>query len=85
MRKDRRVHRRCYVASSPEHAHLQRTAFAIVRTLGLTREERQELAGMLPGRDGPCSWADLSTDELAQIVLWLQGAQLIRDLMRMRA
>lgn len=72
--------------SSPEHAHLQRTAFAIVRTLGLTRPERQELAGMLPGRDGaPCSWADLSTDELAQMVLWLQGAQLIRDLMRMRS
>jgi hypothetical protein len=66
---------------------LRRHAFALVRELNLSDEERQELAMMLPGRkgsQGPVSWALLDVDELAHLVNWLEGARLVLALYRQR-
>lgn len=66
---------------------LARHAFAIARDLGLSDDERREWAMMLPSRrgaSGPVSWADLTTDEFAHLVIQLDGARLHRDLIRLR-
>jgi len=68
--------------------HLQRKAFAIATDLGLTADERRELAHMLPGTEqntsGRRSWVTLDQDDLAHLVTWLDGARLVRDLLSMR-
>lgn len=54
--------------------------------LGLTDDERHELAMMLPGRHGePVSWGRLSDDEVAVLCAWLRGASLVVDLYLLRA
>ena len=71
-----------------ERKALARKAFLIARDLGLSDVERRELAAMLPGTDvapnGQRSWAGLERDDLAHLILWLEGARLVRDLMRLR-
>lgn len=65
-----------------------RYAAALAADLRLTDDERRELAMMLPSRmgaSGPVSWALLDKSELAHLVMWLAGAQLVRDLLRLRA
>ena len=64
-----------------------RRAFAVARALGLSDTERAELANLLPGIDagtGRVSWSVLDVDQLAHLVTWLEGARLVRDLMRLR-
>ena len=67
---------------------LRRHAFALARELNLTDEERREVAMRLPSRSGaqgPVSWALLDVDELAHLVAWLQGAEIVHALYRQRA
>jgi len=68
-------------------AYLMRYARALAADLGLTDEERRELAMMLPSRSdatGPVSWRDLSVEELAIMVHWLNGAMKVYELLRLR-
>ena len=53
----------------------------------MTDEERRELAMMLPSRSGatgPVSWRELSVEELAIMVHWLNGALKVYELLRLR-
>ncbi len=64
-----------------------RYARALSDDLGLTDEERRELAMMLPSRSGatgPVSWKQLSVEELAIMVHWLNGALKVYELLRLR-
>ena len=71
-----------------ERAALNRRAFAIASDLTLTPTERRELAAMIPSADvspdGLRSWGTLTVDELAHLCIMLDGARLVRDLMRLR-
>lgn len=66
---------------------LMRHAFALAHELALSDDERRELAMMLPSRrdaQGAVSWSLLDVDELAHLVLWLDGARLVHALYRLR-
>lgn len=70
-----------------DRGYYMRYAQALAGELRLTDEERRELAMMLPtqmGASEPVSWATLDASELAHLVTWLNGARLVRDLIRMR-
>lgn len=68
--------------------YLRRRAFAVSADLGLTDAERRELAAMLPGtpisENGERSWRTLEPEDWAHLITWMDGARLVRDLMRMR-
>ena len=67
--------------------YLMRYARALSDDLGLEDEERRELAMMLPtrsGATGPVSWKELSVEELAIMVHWLNGAMKVYELLRLR-
>lgn len=67
--------------------YLMRYARALAADLGLTDDERRELAMMLPTRShatGPVSWGDLRVDELAIMVHWLNGSLKVYELLRLR-
>ena len=69
-------------------SYLRRYAFALSNELGLTDEERRELAMMLPTRmdaTEPVSWSTLSVKEYATLVHWLNGAAKVYSLLRQRA
>ena len=64
-----------------------RYAFALAKELGLSDEERRELAMMLPSQmdaHEPVSWATLDVTELATMVHWLNGATRVYSLLRQR-
>lgn len=68
-------------------AYLMRRARALAAELGLTDEERQELAMMLPGQmhaSEPVSWARLTDEDLSVMVHWLLGATRVYELLRLR-
>lgn len=68
-------------------ARLMRQAFALARELALSDDERRELAMMLPSRreaQAPVSWSALHVDELAHLVIQLEGARLVLALYRQR-
>lgn len=63
-------------------------ALFFARDVGLSDEERRELAMMLPGQSsasGPVSWAHLSETDLAVMCAWLRGARLFVDLVAQRS
>ena len=67
--------------------YLTRYAFALANELGLTDEERRELAMMLPTRMNahePVSWAVLDVKELATMVHWLNGATRVYTVLSQR-
>lgn len=68
-------------------AYLMRYARALATELGLTDDERRELAMMLPSRmnqSEPLSWSRLDSKELATMVHWLNGALRVYSLLRLR-
>lgn len=68
-------------------AYLMRYARALSDDLGLSDEERRELAMMLPtrsGAQGPVSWRELTVEELAIMVHWLNGAMKVYELLSLR-
>lgn len=72
---------------SPRRAYLMRRARALAGDLGLTDEERRELAMMLPdqkGASGPVSWGQCTDDDLSVMVQWLHGARHVYDILSMR-
>lgn len=72
----------------PARTRLMRHAHALAREMDLSDDERRELAMMLPGQEGAqaaVSWATLDEVELAVMVQWLRGAQLVRDVKRLRS
>ncbi len=67
--------------------YLMRYARALAGELGLSDDERRELAMRLPGQSGaqgPVSWSKLSVEDLAIMVHWLNGSLLVYELLRMR-
>lgn len=59
----------------------------LAEQIGLTDEERREVAMMLPTRmdaSGPVSWGLLSDAELATLCSWLKGAILVLHLRDLR-
>lgn len=76
------------MTTTAERKAVMAKAILIARDLNLTEVERQELAAMLPGMEptsnGRRSWRTLELDDLAHLLLWLEGARLVRDLMRLR-
>lgn len=68
-------------------SYLMRYARALAGDLGLTDEERRELAMRLPSQShaqGPVSWGKLTVEELAIMVHWLNGALTVYELLRLR-
>lgn len=64
-----------------------RRAQALAGELGLSDEERRELAMMLPGQmgaSGPVSWRQLTESDLATMVHWLNGAMKVYELLALR-
>lgn len=64
-----------------------RYAFALCKELGMDDAERRELAMMLPTRmdaHEPVSWKVLDIGELAVLVHWLNGANKVYSLLRLR-
>lgn len=70
-----------------QRVYLMRYARALAADLGLTDDERRELAMRLPGQSGaqgPVSWSQLSAQDLAIMVHWLNGSLLVYELLRQR-
>lgn len=64
-----------------------RYARALAGELGLSDEERRELAMRLPsqsGATGPVSWELLDAEDLAIMVHWLNGSLMVYELLRQR-
>jgi hypothetical protein len=73
-------------AYNAERRRLLRRAFALVDTIGLTDDERRELAMMVGthGASGPVSWAALSIADLEQLIERLVGYEQVSVLLAMR-
>ena len=71
-----------------DRAFQNRRAFALATEVGLTDDERRELAFMLPSQSaasGPVSWASVSDADLRLLGDWLHGAVLCARLAALRA
>lgn len=72
--------------SSDTRTNRYRKAMALKEQLGLTKEERYELARMLPrvDKDDGGSWKDLDTDQLHDLITMMEGYIWISYMMMQR-